>query len=220
MSVNTYIEYMWSGIHMMCKTYGYNKDIKYLECFIFSLFVLLPEACSVYTDAAKKWIDSNGVSRLHPKKYATDEPNSSLFSWSIDLHLYLDKQYKLVNESTRLTSDILVEKYAVSKLFKDVWGPVLWKVIHTAPLIIDSTDTKLKTHAYKAMVSCLQIVLPCPVCRVHFKTNLPKIPIDDYIYNAKALFIWSVSMHNEVNTSLKKKEYSVSDALALYKVPS
>ena len=213
-----YIESMWDGIHMMCKTYGYNKDIKYLECYIFSCLVIIPRVMGDYLETAKKWIDENPLSRSYttPPKWAEDEPNSSLFSWSVDLHLYLDKKYRLVGESSRISGDVLSKKYKVGNLFKDVWGPALWKVIHLAPLIIDNTETEFKTHAYKALVSCLQIVLPCPVCRIHFRKNLPKIMIDDYIHNPRSLFLWSVAMHNEVNSSLNKKVYTVEEALSIY----
>lgn len=216
MSVLEYIDYMWDSIHMMCKTYGYNKDLKYLECFIYSCIVIIPNACEDYKVAAKKWIDKNNITRSYPTTWAKDEINSGLFSWSVDLHLYLDKKFKLVDEKSRITGETLCEKYAVQTLFKDVWGPALWKVIHLAPLIIDSTETELKTHSYKALMSCLQIVLPCPICRVHFRKNLPKIIIDDYIHSPRGLFLWSVAMHNEVNASLDKKIYTVDEALAIY----
>ena len=217
MPVLEYIDSMWDGIHMMCKTYGYNKDIKYLECFIYSCLVIIPKPFDGYLSAAKKWIDKNKISRSYPPKWATDEINSGLFSWSIDLHLYLDKKYKLVDEKERITGETLCAKYEVKNLFKDVWGPALWRVIHLAPLIIDDDDeTKFKTHSYKALMSCLQIVLPCPVCRVHFRKNLPKIMIDDYIHSPRGLFLWSVAMHNEVNSSLNKKIYTVDEALSLY----
>ena len=215
---------MWDGIHMMCRTYGYNKDIRYLECFIFSCLVILPEECKNYLTSAKQWIDMNKLSRDYKPKWviiekereASSEVNSSLFGWSVDLHLYLDNKYKFIDETNRMTGKKLSQKYDVKNLYKDVWGSTLWKVIHLAPLIIDDNNTIFKAHSYKALMSCLQIVLPCPVCRVHFKQNLPKIMIDDYIHSPTSLFAWSVAMHNEVNVSLNKRKYSIEEAKSLY----
>ena len=217
MKLPEYIHNMWHGIHMMCKTYGYNKDVKYLEAFIFSCFLILPESCSDYIETAKKWINRNDLSRDYPSKYALEDPNSGLFSWSVDLHVYLDTRYTKKSDEKMIDLDELKCSYNVDGLFKDIWGPVIWKIIHLAPLIIENTQNiKFKSYVYKALVSSLQNVIPCPVCRMHLKKHLPKIPIDKYIHSPMGLFMWSVSIHNKVNLSLKKKVYTVDDALRLY----
>jgi hypothetical protein len=57
-------------------------------------------------------------------------------------------------------------------------------------------------------------ILPCPLCRNHYKENLKLNPLNDNILELKLkLVIWLINMHNYVNKQLGKNEISIEDSL-------
>ena len=93
-----------------------------------------------------------------------------------------------------------------------LFGPALWGAIHYialgAPESLDSTQQLQYKHFYTS----LSQVIPCYSCRQHFQELLNTYPIDNYLGNKDTLFIWTVTVHNAVNKSLNKPEFSVIDA--------
>jgi hypothetical protein len=67
--------------------------------------------------------------------------------------------------------------YDPDKLSKDDWGNSLWFIIHVSALY-GTGDMYDIFENYKAMLSCLQYLLPCPKCRQHLIDNLSLIDID------------------------------------------
>lgn len=101
-------------------------------------------------------------------------------------------------------------------LSKEVWGNPTWFVIHFSSMhspIPFNFDWAL---SYKAFISCLMFMIPCPKCRAHLMENLPKNHIDDYLYSRDSIFEWSVRLHNIVNESIDKPILSLLEARQLY----
>ena len=93
------------------------------------------------------------------------------------------------------------------------WGPGLWSTIHT---IAAGADTQEKREAFKIFVESLCGCLPCDKCRIHLDKNLDKLPIDNYMVSNVELFKWSWMLHNIVNKSNGKKEFSYEEAQKVY----
>lgn len=93
-----------------------------------------------------------------------------------------------------------------------VFGPYIWAAIHLiclgAPKVL---DTNLQ-QKYKAFFELLPTVLPCRNCGKHLAENLQKLPIDNSLSNSNDLFIWSVKLHNLVNSQLNKPIISEENA--------
>jgi hypothetical protein len=59
-------------------------------------------------------------------------------------------------------------------------------------------------------------VLPCGACSKHYAQHFEKIPIEKYTDSKDKLFEWTVLLHNTVNASLGKQQYSLQQARELY----
>lgn len=93
-----------------------------------------------------------------------------------------------------------------------VFGPYIWAAIHLiclgAPKEIDAN----LQQKYKAFFELLPSVLPCRNCGKHLAENLQKLPIDSSLNTSYDLFIWSVKLHNLVNSQLNKKQITEDEA--------
>lgn len=96
------------------------------------------------------------------------------------------------------------------------WGPGLWKFLH-ATAAVAYTETDIRD--FVAFVQSLSLVLPCKVCRNHFKENLKKYQINNYITSNETLFLWTYQMHNAVNEAQEKtgeKKPSFNEVYRMY----
>ena len=105
--------------------------------------------------------------------------------------------------------------YDPEKLSKDDWGNSLWFIIHVSALY-GTGDMYDIFENYKAMLSCLQYLLPCPKCRQHLIDNLALIDIDSCSTDRTSLFRCSWELHNIVNESLNKRKPSLQEAISYY----
>jgi len=106
--------------------------------------------------------------------------------------------------------------YDPDKLSKDDWGNSLWFIMHTSAIYAAGEMYEVFEN-YKAMLSCLQYILPCPKCKQHLIDNLANIDIDNCAGSRTALFRCSWELHNIVNESLGKRQPSLQEAMGYYK---
>jgi hypothetical protein len=100
------------------------------------------------------------------------------------------------------------------RLGPDVWGPAGWKFLHFIALAYPENPTEEDKYKYKTFFTLLQDVLPCSLCREHYKQNLVKHPLDDdSLLTTDSLLHWTIDMHNEVNISNNKKSLSYEEAI-------
>lgn len=98
-----------------------------------------------------------------------------------------------------------------------LWGPVYWRMFHYVTLTypINPTDENKKTIK-NFFTEIVPKILPCPLCRNHFKENLIMNPLTDNILEYKLkLVLWLFKMHNYVNKQLGKNEISIEDSLVM-----
>ena len=97
-----------------------------------------------------------------------------------------------------------------------VWGPHAWDfMLSVAMTYPDDPDQQIANN-YKNFYYSLADVLPCVVCREHYKQNIRDLPIDDYLGNSKLLSKWVVKIHNIVNRITKKRIVGYEEALKLF----
>ena len=82
-----------------------------------------------------------------------------------------------------------------------IWGPGLWKYIHSAAATSSSQQKRLD---FEVMIKALAKTLPCEKCKAHFIKNLETFPIKNYMASNESLFMWSYLMHDAVNASQNK----------------
>lgn len=89
-----------------------------------------------------------------------------------------------------------------------IYGPKLWHTIHTF-----AADYNPKTDRNSFMMFIISVgeLLPCQKCKTHFKQNLKKFPLNQYLDSREKVFLWSYMMHNEVNEMQGKKSPPYKD---------
>ena len=98
------------------------------------------------------------------------------------------------------------------------WGPIFWHTIHITALGYPTAPTYTDKKAAKEFYESLMHLIPCPMCRQHYREHLTKNPITPSLDTRDDLLAWTINIHNEVNKMLGKSgEYTVKDVIAFYK---
>ena len=69
-----------------------------------------------------------------------------------------------------------------------LWGPSLWRALHTASLIASAA-------AMAAIAKALTNSLPCPECRRHYQAWLAGHPVE----GVSDMVSWFLDLHNDIN---------------------
>jgi len=98
----------------------------------------------------------------------------------------------------------------------EIWGPYGWKFIHMTALAYPIKPSEEDKLYYFNFFMSLSNILPCHLCRDHYKQNLLKYPLnDDILLSRETLVKWTVDMHNEVNIANNKKVIDYTTAIKL-----
>ncbi len=103
--------------------------------------------------------------------------------------------------------DMPVESLGVPK--NSEWGPVLWEMLHGAAEKIGRTPIKsIADDQRREMILVLryvEVVMPCAMCRGHYREWRVKHPIDrlpeDMVAFKAAVREWLFNLHQEINDS-------------------
>jgi hypothetical protein len=98
----------------------------------------------------------------------------------------------------------------------EIWGPMFWSTLHIMSLAYPDDPTYSEKRAAKELFNALVYLLPCPVCRSHYKEILQVMPVETWLDNRKSLVEWVWMMHNAVNTKLGKSEITMSEFYKRY----
>jgi hypothetical protein len=104
-----------------------------------------------------------------------------------------------------------------------VWGPIFWNTIHIVALGYSITPTDEEKKAAKQFYESLTYVIPCPICRVHYKSHLEELPVDAALGGRSDLIEWTWKIHNRVNEELGKPQITIDkflDHISSLKPPS
>jgi hypothetical protein len=93
-----------------------------------------------------------------------------------------------------------------------IWGPPLWKVLHTAAEIADISAAE---PLWRELVPTLHASLPCPVCAGHFRDWAAAHPLPA-VLDRTVLREWWAALHNDVNRRNGKPLWSVETVTATY----
>uniref|UniRef100_A0A6C0BN35 thiol oxidase n=1 Tax=viral metagenome TaxID=1070528 RepID=A0A6C0BN35_9ZZZZ len=107
---------------------------------------------------------------------------------------------------------------ALSGLDIRVWGPALWKTLHTISFTYPKQPSAEDKHWYRTFYESLAHVLPCVKCRSHWAQLLRDFPIR--LDSRQALSEWVVEAHNQVNERSKKPRKEYAEVLEEYRPPT
>lgn len=94
------------------------------------------------------------------------------------------------------------------------WGPRLWKFLHACTFAFPENPTPEQTRGFEQLLQALQIILPCPECKLHFSAHLNECPPEATC--GATLQKWLVDFHNKVNSRLNKPVVTLADAAQMY----
>lgn len=97
-----------------------------------------------------------------------------------------------------------------------VWGPFFWHTIHIVALGYPKNPNYTEKRAAKEFYEALAFLIPCSVCREHYKEHLKNNPISTFLDTRADLFKWTVMVHNQVNKMLKKPEWTEYEVIKYY----
>jgi len=97
-----------------------------------------------------------------------------------------------------------------------VWGPFFWHTIHIVALGYPKNPTYTDKKCAKEFYESLSFLIPCAICREHYKEHLGKNPLATYLDSRNDLIKWTVNIHNAVNKMLGKKEWTESEVITYY----
>lgn len=92
------------------------------------------------------------------------------------------------------------------------FGPYGWYYLHTMSFHYNSEFTK---H-YNFVIDHVGLVLPCPVCRQHYKHQHSLINVSNIVNNEQHLQKWLIQIHNNINKLYKRKNFSYEQAREMY----
>jgi len=93
------------------------------------------------------------------------------------------------------------------------WGTFFWKFFHIFSLLYpDNPSLDDKNHA-RNFVKNITYIIPCPSCARHFRNNLKKINLENFINCQKDFIIFFFDLHNTINKFLKKNTYNYNNCM-------
>lgn len=101
----------------------------------------------------------------------------------------------------------------------DIWGPKAWGFLHACTFTYPEHPSDLdRVHMYN-LLNSLGYVLPCTVCRKHFRELFEESirgPTSHVFDNRLQVSSWLVDAHNEVNARNAKPLLSYEDVEKMY----
>jgi hypothetical protein len=102
---------------------------------------------------------------------------------------------------------------------KNIWGPYIWYIMHIVSFNYPNSsyyNNLYKTNKlYESFYNHIYSIIPCTICKEHYKNQLKKYPIKLYIEKNK-LDELIIFYHNNVNALNHKKKYSYNQVKKLY----
>lgn len=95
-----------------------------------------------------------------------------------------------------------------------IWGPHTWFFLHSVTFNYPFKPTNEDKEHIKRFFKEVEDILPCSICRKHYKSHLKNNPIR--CDNRKILVYWLIDLHNIVNIQEKQKTLSYNDVIKLY----
>ena len=98
-----------------------------------------------------------------------------------------------------------------------VWGPDAWHFLHCVTLTAPEKFTPDDKKLYKNFFKSLGDVLPCKICRKHYKQWWSNETFMHNIHSREDMVRWLIDFHNQVNKRLDKPVLSYRQAMKIIK---
>lgn len=95
-----------------------------------------------------------------------------------------------------------------------VWGPIFWAMMHIVSLGYPSKPSEEDKAGAAAFFNSLATVIPCPICKTHYRAFLKQTPVEGVLDSRHTLIHWVFDLHNNVNTQLGKPAITFQEYIA------
>jgi hypothetical protein len=96
---------------------------------------------------------------------------------------------------------------------KQGWSKPYWDFLYIIAYTYPDNPNEQVKKDTKNMLYSLRSLIPCSVCRNHYRKNLINYPpTNKTVCNSNNLFNWISNIHNQVNKSLGKKVLTKDEA--------
>lgn len=92
-----------------------------------------------------------------------------------------------------------------------VWGPIFWTTMHIVSLGYPQKPSEEEKAGAAAFYNSLASVIPCPICKTHYRKFLKSTPVETALNNRHDLIHWVFDLHNNVNTQLGKPKITFQE---------
>lgn len=94
------------------------------------------------------------------------------------------------------------------------WGAIYWNFFHIITILYPKIPSEKHIQQAQIFLSKIGDVIPCNLCRTHYKAIYSKMPQNINHLKSKENFLaWFIYFHNIVNENLKKKVFSTGEAM-------
>jgi len=97
-----------------------------------------------------------------------------------------------------------------------VWGPFFWHTMHIVAIGYSKHPTYTDKKCAKEFFESLAFLIPCSICREHYKEHLSTKPITPFLDSREDLLKWTIDIHNKVNKVTNKPQWTEKEVLAYY----
>ena len=80
-----------------------------------------------------------------------------------------------------------------------VWGPQFWFILHIISFEYPEYPTESDKNIYYSFYSSLKDILPCEMCKKHYREFIHKHPLMPFLDKKADLIQWVIDIHNQVN---------------------
>lgn len=99
-----------------------------------------------------------------------------------------------------------------------VWGKHGWFFLHSVTMGFPDEPSEEDKHHYLQFFKLLEHVLPCDICKKHYKTITKRNPLTfSRLAHKKNIVEWLIQVHNEANIYAKKPTKNYDEVIELYK---
>tara|TARA_B110000208_G_scaffold134454_1_gene162653 strand:- start:165 stop:584 length:420 start_codon:yes stop_codon:yes gene_type:complete len=98
----------------------------------------------------------------------------------------------------------------------EIWGPHAWMFLHSITLVYPHQPTTEEEQNYYNFFDNLQNILPCEICKSHYKQHLIDYPLMDNLNSKDSLIRWLINVHNKINIMKGKPEWTYQEVIDHY----
>ena len=106
--------------------------------------------------------------------------------------------------------------FIFKRMAKEQWGPVLWKILHTAAGCLGKQKLPMLVKDERQyminLLVALEFIMPCLACQKHYRDwrrNHPLEAVGDFQK-------WLWNLHNSINRASKKELVAFEELPAIY----